>query len=216
MLVRGAGTAAIRMALHSYLTAGQTLLVHDAPIYPTTQTSIEMMSLRTIRADFNDLNHQQLPESPDGILVQYTRQKPDDSYDMAKVLAFFKQRYPSVPIVTDDNYAVMKVHKIGVELGASLSCFSTFKLLGPEGIGCIVGDKSAIQKLRSENYSGGSQVQGHEAIDVLRGLTYAPVALAAQANVVTELVERLNGNEIPGISEAYVANAQSKVLLAGI
>ncbi|MGV7795976.1 hypothetical protein PJM56_29675, partial [Mycobacterium kansasii] len=39
------------------------------------------------------------------------------------------------------------------------------------------------------------------------------VALAAQANVVTELVERLNGNEIPGISEAYVANAQSKVLL---
>ncbi|WP_406531324.1 PLP-dependent transferase [Lacticaseibacillus paracasei] len=213
MLVRGAGTAAIRMALHSYLRAGQTLLVHDAPIYPTTQTSIEMMSLRTIRADFNDLNHQQLPESPDGILVQYTRQKPDDSYDMAKVLAFFKQRYPSVPIVTDDNYAVMKVHKIGVELGANLSCFSTFKLLGPEGIGCIVGAKSAIQKLRSENYSGGSQVQGHEAIDVLRGLTYAPVALAAQANVVTELVERLNGNEIPGISEAYVANAQSKVLL---
>lgn len=213
MLVRGAGTAAIRMALHSYLKTGQTLLIHDAPVYPTTQTSIDMMGLKTIRVDFNDLSNQDLPEKPDGILVQYTRQKPDDSYDIGKVLAFFKERYPSVPIITDDNYAVMKVRKIGVELGANLSCFSTFKLLGPEGIGCIVGTKSAIEKLRSENYSGGSQVQGHEAIDVLRGLTYAPVELAIQAKVVTELVNRLNADEVPGILKAYVANAQSKVLL---
>lgn len=213
MLVRGAGTAAIRMALHSYLSTGQTLLIHDAPIYPTTQTSIKMMSLQTIRVDFNNLRRQQLPDAPDGILVQYTRQKPDDSYDMGKVIAFFRKRYPAVPIITDDNYAVMKVRKIGVELGASLSCFSTFKLLGPEGIGCIVGVDSAIERLRLENYSGGLQVQGYEAIDVLRGLTYAPVALATQARVVNELAQRLNGHEIPGISEAYVANAQSKVLL---
>lgn len=213
MLVRGAGTAAIRSALHAYLAAGDTLLVHDAPIYPTTKISIEMLGIKTKVIDYNQLNPNKLPERPNAILVQYTRQKPDDSYSMAQVINFFRKYYGSVPIITDDNYAVMKVHKIGVELGADLSCFSTFKLLGPEGIGCLVGKQSAIKKVRSENYSGGSQVQGHEALDVLRGLVYAPVALANQAIVIDELVKRLNNHEIPEVQEAYVANAQSKVLL---
>ncbi|MDO7204817.1 aminotransferase class V-fold PLP-dependent enzyme [Paraclostridium bifermentans] len=68
-------------------------------------------------------------------------------------------------MITDDNYAVMKVEYIGVEVGADLSCFSLFKLLGPEGIGCIVGKSTYIDKLIKTNYSGGLQVQGHEAID---------------------------------------------------
>lgn len=213
MLVRGSGTAAIRLALHSALKPGETLLVHKAPIYPTTKVSIDSMGINTVEIDYNDLENQTLPENISAILIQYTRQQPEDSYSMEKVISFFKKNYPNVPIVTDDNYAVMKVQKIGVELGATLSCFSTFKLLGPEGIGCIVGNKKYIDVLREENYSGGSQVQGHESLDVLRGLTYAPVALANQANVVNELVRRLNGKEIPEISKAYVANAQSKVLL---
>lgn len=213
MLVRGSGTAAIRLALHAYLKAGDTLLVHEAPIYPTTQTSIEMMGINTESVDYNSLDQATLPEHVDAILVQITRQKPDDAYDFEHVLAFFKSHYPQTPIITDDNYAVMKLPKIGVESGADLSCFSTFKLLGPEGIGCIVGDEQAIAKLRTENYSGGSQVQGHEAMDVLHGFVYAPVALANQALVVEELVQRLNNHEVSGVSEAYIANAQSKVLL---
>jgi hypothetical protein len=36
--------------------------------------------------------------------------------------------------VTDDNYAVMKVPRIGCQCGADLSCFSLFKLLGPGGV----------------------------------------------------------------------------------
>ncbi len=40
----------------------------------------------------------------------------------------------------------MKVKEIGSELGADLSAFSTFKLLGPEGIGCIVGKKELLKK----------------------------------------------------------------------
>jgi hypothetical protein len=52
---------------------------------------------------------------------------------MADVIAEIKKVNPLLPIITDDNYAVLKVPKIGSELGASLSCFSTFKLLGPEG-----------------------------------------------------------------------------------
>lgn len=213
MLVRGAGTAAIRSALHAYLSTGDTLLVHDAPIYPTTKTSIEMLGLKTKAIDYNKLDQIKLPSQPNAILIQYTRQKPADSYNMAHVIKFFRKYYGSVPIITDDNYAVMKVHRIGVELGADLSCFSCFKLLGPEGIGCLVGKQSPIKKIRSENYSGGSQVQGHEALDVLQGLVYAPVALATQALVIDELVVRLNNHEISEIQEAYIANAQSKVLL---
>ncbi|KRO00112.1 aminotransferase class I/II-fold pyridoxal phosphate-dependent enzyme [Companilactobacillus kimchiensis] len=213
MLVRGSGTAAIRLALHSTLKPGDTVLVHKAPIYPTTKVSIDSMGIKTNAIDYNDIENQELPNDISAILIQYTRQQPEDSYSMEKVISFLKVNYPKIPIITDDNYAVMKVRQIGVELGANLSCFSTFKLLGPEGIGCIVGNKREIDQLRKENYSGGSQVQGHEALDVLRGLTYAPVALANQALVVNELVKRLNNKEIPEVSYAYVANAQSKVLL---
>src|SRR5699024_10273932 len=120
---------------------------------------------------------------------------------------------PKIPIITDDNYAVMKIPKIGVEQGATLSCFSTFKLLGPEGVGCIVGDARTINLLREENYSGGLQVQGHEAIDVLRGMIYAPVSLAISAKVADEVCERLNAGEIEGVKKAFIANAQSKVIL---
>ena len=116
-------------------------------------------------------------------------------------------------ILTDDNYAAMKVHRIGIQCGADLSCFSAFKLQGPEGIGIILGKKILIEKLIEENYSGGMQVQGHEALDVLHGLVYAPVSLAIQAEVNEECVKRLNDGEIPEVRKAFLANAQSKVLL---
>lgn len=57
------------------------------------------------------------------------------------------------------------------------------------------------------------QVQGHEAMDVLFGLTYAPVALAIQAQVGEECTKRLKAGEIAGVRDAFLANAQSKVLL---
>ena len=118
-----------------------------------------------------------------------------------------------IPVLTDDNYAAMKVKEIGVQCGADLSCFSAFKLLGPEGVGVIVGKQELIKKLVKESYSGGMQVQGHEALDVLHGLVYAPVALALQAQVNEECVRRLNSGEIPAVKQAFLANAQSKVLL---
>ncbi|RYM02861.1 aminotransferase class V-fold PLP-dependent enzyme [Sporolactobacillus sp. THM7-7] len=214
LLLRGAGTGAIRSALHSTLQPGDTLLVHDAPIYPTTKTSIEMLGINIVFVDFNHLTIEDLQKVHfDAALIQYTRQKPDDFYDIGKIIDLIQNQFRDIPIITDDNYAVMKVHKIGVELGASLSCFSAFKLLGPEGIGCIVGNKKNIDFLRKENYSGGLQVQGHESLDVLRGLVYAPVALANQARVVDQLIDRLNNHEIPKVGNAYAANAQSKVLL---
>ena len=196
VLVRGAGSGAIRFGLHAMLACGDKILVHKAPVYNTTATSFEMLGLVPVEADFNDLADIEavLQANPDikGALVQYTR---------------------DIPVLTDDNYAVMKVKDIGVQCGADLSCFSAFKLLGPEGIGVIAGRKRYIDRLISESYSGGMQTQGHEALDVLHGLVYAPVALAIQAQVGEECVNRLKAGEIAQVRDAFLANAQSKVLL---
>lgn len=215
-LVRGAGTGAIRYALYTVLKPGETILVHSAPIYNTTKTSLDMMGAITVCADFNNQNDikdtmERHPEIK-AALVQYTRQSCQDSYDMETVIRTIKEG-GNIPVVTDDNYAVMKVEKNGTQCGADLACFSTFKLLGPEGIGCVVGKKQYVDQLIDFHYSGGSQTQGHEALDVLHGFVYAPVALAIQAQVNEECVNRLNNGELPGVKVAFIANAQSKVLL---
>lgn len=215
ILVTGAGTGAIRWGLLAALKANQTILVHKAPIYPTTQTTIEGLNLNIIEADFNNaLNLEEVLKCNviDAALIQYTRQKLEDSYDMAEVIQIIK-KYHNVPIITDDNYAVMKVDKIGVELGADLSAFSSFKLLGPEGVGILVGKAEYIDRVEKMNYSGGSKVQGWQAMEVLRGLVYAPVALAIQAEENEKLVTLLNQGCITGVKSAFLANAQSKVLL---
>lgn len=217
MLVRGAGTMAIRMALYSSVKRDEKVLVHTAPIYPTTNTSIDMLGIETISADYNNVEDiKNVIENNKDIkvaIVQYTRQQPSDSYDIKQVIETIKQANKDITIITDDNYAVMKVEYIGVEAGADLSCFSLFKLLGPEGIGCIVGKSAYIDKLIKTNYSGGLQVQGHEAIDCLRGLVYAPVMLAIQADVTTNIVNRLLNKEVEKVKNAFIANAQSKVIL---
>lgn len=216
IMVRGSGTGAIRYALSSILKANDKILVHDAPIYSTTKTSFEMLGLIPVRANFNDLNDVKkvLKDNSDikGALIQYTRQLIEDSYDLKEVIDTIKNT-KDIPIVIDDNYAVMKVNKIGVELGADLSCFSSFKLLGPEGIGIVVGKHEYIEKIQKMHYSGGCQTQGHEALDVLRGLTYAPVSLAIQAETGEEILRRLKNSEVDGIKDVTLANAQSKVLI---
>jgi 7-keto-8-aminopelargonate synthetase-like enzyme len=55
VLVRGAGTAAIRWGLWSMMTSGQALVVHKAPIYPTTKVTVESMHLQVVQADYNNI-----------------------------------------------------------------------------------------------------------------------------------------------------------------
>ena len=214
-LVTGAGTGAIRWAMVASMKPGSNVLVHTAPIYPTSEVTMQGLNLNIIRADFNDkediikvMNDNQI----DGALVQHTRQVPTDSYSLDEVIQTIKS-VKDVPIIIDDNYAVMKVEKIGVECGADISAFSAFKLQGPEGVGIIVGKKNIIDAVDKMNYSGGSKVQGWQAMEVLRGLVYAPVSLAVQAEQNEKLVKELNGETIPEIKEAFLANSQSKVLL---
>jgi len=216
MLVRGAGTGALRLALFAVAGHGGTVLVHDAPMYPTTKTSMDMLGISTKVVDFHDLKAVRqavMKEQPQAVLIQVTRQKPEDSYELKDVIAAIRIENPDIPIVTDDNYSAMKTPYIGTQLGGTLATFSAFKLLGPEGVGVIVGKQKWIEKLRRENYSGGLQVQGHEALEVLRGMVYAPVALAISAVVTQEVVSRLTQGELAGVKEAFVANAQSKVII---
>ena len=216
IMVRGSGTGAIHYALSSVVKANDRILIHDAPVYSTTSISFEMLGLIPIRADFNDLDQIEkiMKENPDikAALIQYSRQQLEDSYDIKEVIARIK-KCRDIPIVTDDNYAVMKVDKIGCELGCDLSCFSSFKLQGPEGIGVVVGKKEYVDRIRKMHYSGGCQTQGHEALDVLRGLVYAPVSLAIQAETIEEIYRRLKDGEVKGIKDVMIANAQSKVLI---
>ncbi|GAB6088087.1 aminotransferase class V-fold PLP-dependent enzyme [Alkaliphilus crotonatoxidans] len=214
ILVRGAGTGAIRNVMNAMLAAGEKIVVHKAPIYPTTKVIIEAMGLIPQYVDYNQAEEISKidPDIPLAI-IQYSRQKVEDSYDMGEVIRALKQVNPDILILTDDNYVVMKAAQIGVQLGADASAFSLFKLLGPEGIGCIVGKGTIIERIRKINYSGGSQVQGHEAMEALRSLVYAPVSLAIQAEEGNKVVERLNQGEISGIESAFIANAQSRVIL---
>ena len=216
VLVRGAGTGSIRSAITAAFNSGDSIFIHAAPAYPTTGVSFNAMNLKTVESDFNDIPKAAAAyrsSSTAGALVQLARQKPDDSYDYTQLIPALKEVFPDKPIVTDDNYAAMKVPKIGCQSGADVSCFSLFKLLGPEGIGCVTGKKKFVEKIRTSHYSGGVQVQGTEAMEALRSLVYTPVALAIQAQVCDEVVERLLKKEVPGVKNAFVVNAQSRVVI---
>ena len=217
MLLRGSGTNAIRQALAHLCIKEKTVLVHDAPIYPTTEHTLNLIGANLIYVDFNNLQliEKTISDNPSikTAVVQITRQKLFDKYNAKEVIETIKKSNSNISIVTDDNYAVFKISEIGCEMGSDISAFSTFKLLGPEGIGCIVGNKSIINEIKKMNYSGGSQVQGHEALDVLRGFVYAPVSLAIQAEVIEEVNTYIESKGMKGVKSSFIANAQSKVLI---
>ncbi|MFF1464342.1 aminotransferase class V-fold PLP-dependent enzyme [Streptomyces sp. NPDC058330] len=212
--VQGAGTGAIRAALNAAVRAGDPLLIHRAPVYRTTAVTLRGIGVQTVEVDFNDA--QALGETLASgrfrwAYIQHTRQRLADSYDPAEVIAAC--RAAGVRTIVDDNYAVMRTPAAGVELGADASCFSLFKLHGPEGVGLVVGARDLVAHVRRDNYSGGGQVQGHQALDALRALTHVPVMWAVQSRVGAEVAERLTAGEVQGVAEVRLANAQDRCLL---
>ncbi|QQK74661.1 aminotransferase class V-fold PLP-dependent enzyme [Salicibibacter cibarius] len=212
-LVRGSGTGAIRGLLSALAKPGDTIYIHNAPVYTTTAETLRMLGLNTVVMDYNDLDAVREAvrnRKAKVFYIQHARQQPEDTYDMQRLIETVKKEQPDLPVVTDDNYCVLKVPAIGVELGADYSTFSGFKVLGPQGVGVIVGKSEAINVVRERNYSGGGQVQGPEATDLMRMMTLAPVSLAVQNEQVDILCDRLNRGEVPGVHKAYVTNSQSK------
>lgn len=216
-LVRGAGTGAIRMILSTLIAGGDAMFIHEAPVYSTTKDTIQMLNVRTKVVDYNDLSTLKETIARDAdckvFYIQHARQQPIDTYDLKTVIETVKQVRPDLPVVVDDNYCVMKSLGIGVQYGADFSTFSGFKVLGPEGVGVIVGRAKAIEHVQQRNYSGGGQVQGYEAMALLRMMTFAPVSLAMQNEQVQEVCKRLNEGDISGIDQAYIANSQSKNII---
>ncbi|MGH3310914.1 MAG: aminotransferase class V-fold PLP-dependent enzyme [Streptomyces sp.] len=213
-LVQGAGTGAIRAALGAVLGAGDPLLIHRAPVYRTTEVTLRGLGVRTTEADFNDraaLTAALASGRFRYAYVQHSRQRLADSYDPGQVLAAC--RAAGVRTVVDDNYTVFRVPACGVELGADASCFSLFKLHGPEGVGAVVGPADIVERVHAGNYSGGGQVQGGQALDALRALAHVPVMWALQSRTGAEVAARLAAGEVPGVAQVRVANAQDRCLL---
>lgn len=210
-LVRGSGTGGIRLALSSYLEPGDPVMVHDAPIYTTTKETFRLLGLQPVFVDYHDpdLVRQKLSEVK-VVYIQHSYQQIKDSYEIHQVIKAVKETNARIPIIVDDNYTLFKVPRIGVQLGADLSTFSGFKVLGPEGIGVVVGKHEPIQTIRKRNYSGGGQVQGPEAMELLRALVIAPVLCAIQTEQVQRICDRLNQGEIPEIEWAQLSNSQSR------
>ncbi|MET9858192.1 aminotransferase class V-fold PLP-dependent enzyme [Streptomyces smyrnaeus] len=213
-LVQGAGTGAIRAALAAAVGPGEPLLIHRAPVYRTTAVTLRGLGVETVPVDFNDLDALREALASGRFrwaYVQHTRQRLADSYDPGEVLAACREA--GVRTLVDDNYAVFRVPASGVELGADASCFSLFKLHGPEGVGAVVGAGDLVARVHADNYSGGGQVQGHQALDALRALTHVPVLWAVQSRVGAEVAERLTAGEVPGVADVRIANAQDRCLL---
>ncbi|MCT2590316.1 aminotransferase class V-fold PLP-dependent enzyme [Streptomyces sp. N2-109] len=216
-LVQGAGTGAIRAALTAVLRPGEPLLIHRAPVYRTTAVTLRGLGVALVEADFNDRAELEraLALGAEGRLryayVQHTRQRLTDSYDPAEVLAACHAA--GVRTLVDDNYAVFRVPRSGSQLGADASCFSLFKLHGPEGVGAVVGTRDLVDAVHRDNYSGGGQVQGTQALEALRALTHVPVMWSLQSQATGEAAERLANGEVPGVAEVRLANVQDRCLL---
>jgi hypothetical protein len=210
VLVRGSGTGGIRSTLSSCLNPGDPVMLHQAPMFATTKETVRMMGLEPIFVDYHDreavLSHL---SQVNAVYIQHSRQQVRDDYDVHALIQLVKQANPAMIVIVDDNYTVFKVPKIGVELGADLSTFSSFKVLGPEGVGVVAGRKQWIDIIRHRNYSGGSQVQGPEAMEMIRAFIQAPMAFAVQNEQVVEIVRRMNAGEIPEIESATLSSAQS-------
>lgn len=213
-LVRGAGTGAIRFALQALLKPGDKIIIHEAPIYSTTATTMEFMNLVTVRVDMNDTDAvlKALKQDIKAVYIQHSRQKSSDRYNMYELIRAIRE-VSDVPIITDENYTVLKTKYIGTQVGATASCFSCFKLLGPEGIGCVVGERRVMEKIREMNYSGGGQVQGYEAMEALRAMVYVPVMMAIQAEEIEKIAKAINSGKVKGAKKAYITNAQSRTIL---
>jgi hypothetical protein len=123
--------------------------------------------------------------------------------------------------LADDNYAVMRVPRISVQSGGDASAFSFFKLLAATNVGCVLADHDTVSGIRRDLSSAGCQVQGPDAMEALRSLVYAPVALALQDRVVIEAAALINelvaAGELPGVVAAVAGQPaiRSVVLIFG-
>jgi hypothetical protein len=195
VLVAGAGTGAIRAMINAALEPAQAMVLHRAPLYKTVDPVARHMGLQLIPSDFNDaesLGTELRSGAPAALYLQHVPQQLADRWQPAEVIGLARESAPGIQILADDNYAVMRVPRLSVQLGADASAFSMFKLLSRANIGCVLGSKLLVARIRRDLSSAGCQVQGPDAMQALRSLVYVPVALALQDQAVVEAAECIN------------------------
>jgi hypothetical protein len=213
VLVQGAGSGAIRAMLNGGLAANASVALHAAHPYKTTLPAMQHMGLDLHQIDFNDecaLRDELRRIQPAGVYVQHVPQALGDVHEVDAVIAAARQECEAgTRILVDDNYAVMRSRRIGIQMGADASAFSFFKLLAPDPIGCVAGVGELVAEIRRDLSSAGAQVQGPQAMAALRMLVYAPVALAVQNATVLETVARIDDligdGELPYVRRAVAA-----------
>jgi cysteine sulfinate desulfinase/cysteine desulfurase-like protein len=216
VFVTGAGTGAIRAALFALLPPLSRIMIHRAPIYATTAVTFRAAGYQLVQVDFNSEEQlrQSLQKEPvQAVYIQHTRQQVTDHYALSSVVQLVRSLHPAMLVVVDDNYAVANTPQTGVELGADVSAFSAFKLLGPEGIGIVLCNHAIAQRIRADMYSGGTRVQGFQAQEALIGLSQSFVANALMQEVAEAVVAHLRQHNSSDIAEVHVANMQSPVVL---
>jgi hypothetical protein len=213
VLVHGAGSGAIRAMLNASAAPGGRILLHDAHPYKTTLPAIRHMGLDIAYADCNDpaALERCLRETPPAtVYLQHVPQQLGDRYELSETIERIRSvAGTGVRIIVDDNYAGMRVPRIGVQLGADASALSLYKLLSPAPIGVVLADGGTVGQIRRDLSSAGCQVQGPQAMAALRALVLAPVALAVQDASVTETAaainERVAAGGLPRVARAYAA-----------
>jgi hypothetical protein len=145
--------------------------------------------------DFNDLDavRAAVRDDVDALYIQHVPHRLGDAYELEPLISTGRaERGDDLLVLVDDNYAAMRTPSIGVHLGADASALSLFKVLAAANVGCVAGTEQVTSRVRQDFGSAGSQVQGPEAMDALRSLVYAPVALALQNEVVIEASAEIN------------------------
>lgn len=213
VLIHGAGTGSIRAMLNGMAEPGSRILLHDAHPYKTTLPTMRHMGLEVAYANFNDrdaLTAQLREHPPATVYVQHVPQQLGDNYSIPGTIDLVRSvAGAAVRILVDDNYAVMRSPRIGVQFGADASALSLFKLLSPHPIGAVVADATTVGQIRRDLSSAGCQIQGPHAMAALRALVYAPVALAIQNATIHAVVAEVNDNlgsaDYPFVARAYAA-----------
>ena len=213
VLVHGAGTGSIRAMLNGLVEPGSGILLHKAHPYKTTLPAMQHMGLDIRYVDFNDTSELEASlrtHSPATLYVQHVPQQLGDSYGIEETVELARSvRGEDLRILVDDNYAVMRSHRIGVEMGADAAALSLFKLLAPQAIGVVLADAASVGRIRRDNASAGAQIQGPYAMAALRSLIYAPVALAIQNQTILRTVDEINAGiaaaDLPFLAGAYSA-----------
>jgi hypothetical protein len=223
VLIHGAGTGSIRAMLNAMVEPGSRILLHDAHPYKTTLPAMKHMGLDVTFVNFNDsdaLTAQLRDNPPTTVFVQHVPQQLGDNYSIPGTIDLVRSVSDTpLRILVDDNYAVMRSPRIGVQFGADASSLSLFKLLSPHPIGVVLSDTASVGQIRRDLSSAGCQIQGPHAMAALRALVFTPVALAVQNATIHAAVTEVNNNlgtaEYPFVARAYAAQPgiRSMVLL---